>query len=469
MTDILSDLVQLMSSAVPVIGAAALYIFFIVSSLAIARSRTSRLDDLVEVGFSGAYIAQHIVSKSEGYLLCTQVGRFLSALGAGYSLAMLVEGVSALFARQGLELGTTYAFSIVILIIVSFVVTTLVAVQVAKTVSLQFPEHCLCVVAFPLRAAYAVCGPIVGLIHSAVVGVLSRFGIRPSNEREMLVSADELGEIVKISSESGAIEKNEQELLEGVVELSEQVAREVMTPRKDVVWVKSSISTQDLIKVLTIEAVSRVLVCGSDLDEVRGVVLARDLLRFVGQSVEPVAWKSFIRPAFFVPNTKPVDELLVELREKGIHLAVVLDEHGGVDGIVTLEDLVEEIVGDIFDEFDSPQDQPLVAKRESDNALLVDGAVQISALAEEHSVNLPEGEYDTVGGFVMAHLGHLPHEGEQFAVAEFEFIILQVHRQAVVRVAIRPCSGSQGVAELAGEPLVANGAAVALPRAARSS
>jgi putative hemolysin len=381
---------------------------------------------------------------------------------------MLAEGVSALFARQGFELGTTYAVSLLALIIVAFVAVTLVAVQVAKTVSLQFPEQCLCVVALPLRATYAVCGPVVGIIHRAVVRVLARFGVRPSNEREMLVSADELGEIVKISSEVGAIEKNEQELLEGVVELSEQVAREVMTPRKDVVWVKSSISTHDLVKVLTIEAVSRVLVCGSELDEVRGVVLARDLLKFVGQSVDASAWKSFIRPAFFVPNTKPVDELLVELREKGIHLAVVLDEHGGVDGIVTLEDLVEEIVGDIFDEFDSPQDQALVAKREADGSLTVDGAVQISVLGEEHNVHIPDGEYDTVGGFVMAHLGHLPHEGEEFTEGDFEYKILQIHRQAVVRVLIRPRGDGLSTIEPAEEPLAANGVAVPIARAARS-
>jgi CBS domain containing-hemolysin-like protein len=177
-------------------------------------------------------------------------------------------------------------------------------------------------------------------------------------------------------------------------------------------------------------------VCGNELDEVRGVVIARDLIRFVGQQVDVNAWKSYIRPAFFVPNTKPVDQLLVELREKGVHLAVVLDEHGSVDGIVTLEDLVEEIVGEIFDEFDSPLDQPSVVVREEDGALLVDGAVPISTLQDEHGVTIPEGEYSTVAGFVMAHLGHLPYEGEEFAQGVHRYKILQVQRQAVVRVSL---------------------------------
>jgi CBS domain containing-hemolysin-like protein len=292
----------------------------------------------------------------------------------------------------------------------------------------------------------------------------------------MLVSADELGEIVKISSESGAIEKSEQELIEGVVELSEQVARDVMTPRKNVVWIKASVSTAELVRVFTSEAVSRVLVCGADLDEVRGVVVARDMIRFVGHSVDANSWKSFIRPAFFIPNTKPVDELLVELREKGIHLAVVLDEHGSVDGIVTLEDLVEEIVGEIFDEFDSPQDQPSVVVREEDGVLLVDGAVPISMLQDEYGVVIPEGEYSTVAGFVMAHLGHLPYEGEEFTEGQQSYRILQVHRQAVIRVAVQRVAQVEEALQneeeehlSGGDPVAVNGGAAPLAREARQS
>jgi putative hemolysin len=437
MSNFITSLFELVSAAVPLLVWAGVYIFFIVASLGVARSRLARLEEMQEDSVSGASYALDIVAKSERYLLCSQVGRFISSLAAGYSLASMSSDVSRFFAHQGVQFGTAYATALLLVIAVGFAGLTLVSVQVAKTVSLQHPEQCLCSVAVPLRLAYAVFGPVLGLIHNMVMGVLGRFGVRPSNEREMLVSADELGEIVKISSESGAIEKSEQELIEGVVELSEQVARDVMTPRKDVVWIKGSVSTADVVRVLTSEAVSRVLVCAGDLDEVRGVVIARDLIRFVGQQVDANAWKNFIRPAFFVPNTKPVDELLVELREKGVHLAVVLDEHGSVDGIVTLEDLVEEIVGEIFDEFDSPHDQPSVVVREEDGALVVDGAVPISMLQDEHGIIIPEGEYSTVAGFVLAHLGHLPYEGEEFSEGGHSYKILQVQRQAVVRVSIQ--------------------------------
>lgn len=468
MSNLPTSFLELITAAVPLLVWAGVYIFFIVASLGVARSRLARLEEMREDSVSGAAYALDIVAKSEGYLLCSQVGRFISALAAGYSLASMSSDVSRFFAHQGLQFGTAYASLLLLVIAVAFAALTLVSVQVAKTFSLQHPEQCLCSVAVPLRLAYAIFGPVLGLIHRMVMGVLGRFGVRPSNEREMLLSTDELGEIVKISSESGAIEKSEQELLEGVVELSEQVARDIMTPRKDVVWIKGAASTTDLVRVLTSEAVSRVLVCGNELDEVRGVVIARDLIRFVGQQVDVNAWKSFIRPAFFVPNTKPVDELLVELREKGVHLAVVLDEHGSVDGIVTLEDLVEEIVGEIFDEFDSPHDQPSVVVREEDGALLVDGAVPISTLQDEYGVVIPEGEYSTVAGFLMAYLGHLPYEGEEFTEGAHRYKILQVQRQAVVRVSVSRLAAPEAKGAGAQEADEEAGESVSIPLARAS-
>jgi putative hemolysin len=252
----------------------------------------------------------------------------------------------------------------------------------------------------------------------------------------MAVSADDLSEIVKMSSEVGALEQNEMELIEGVVELSERVVHEVMTPRTDVVWVRNDAPVAEIVRACTEHSVSRILVCGTDLDDVRGILLIKDLLRFVGAHVAADAWRSYVRPAHFIPNTKAVDELLIEMREKGIHLSVVLDEHGGVDGIVTLEDLVEEIVGEIFDEFDVPSDEQKQCY-ERDGVFLVDGALQISVLRDEVGLDLPDGDYDTVAGLILEHLGRVPSAGEAFGLDGFEFQVLEVHKQRVARVSIR--------------------------------
>jgi putative hemolysin len=443
-------------SAAPLIAAALSYIFFIGASLSIARSRNARLEELVDEDVFGAARAQKILEQSDAYLLFTQVGRFLSSIGAGFCLAFLMRDISMLFAGHG-ESGA-YGPSLAAVVFGAFILSTLVWVQIAKSLSLQYPERALSLLSLPLRMIYPFFGPIVLFLHTAVSRVLGRFNVRLINEREMAVSADDLSEIVKMSSEVGALDASEKELIEGVVELSERVVREVMTPRTDVVWVRETASLDEVVRICTDEAVSRLLVCGTDLDEVRGIFLSRDLLRFVGHSAATDAWRPFVRPAHFVPNTKAVDELLAEMREKGIHLAIVLDEHGGVDGVVTLEDLVEEIIGEIFDEFDAPSDghESCVEK---DGELLVDGAVQTSVLKEDFGIELPDGDYDTVAGFVLAHLGRVPGAGEAFGVDGIEFHIIDVHKQRVARVSIRRVlSGASSEVGDSDSLLAANGA-----------
>ena len=284
--------------------------------------------------------------------------------------------------------------------------------------------------------AYKLFGPILVFAHLAVSRVLGRFDVRNSNEREMSVSSDDLSEIVKISSENGTLEEEERALIDGVVELSERFTREIMTPRKDIVWVKEQGTTAELLNVLTREGVSRVLVCGRDLDEVRGILLAKDLLPLVGRSLSGVSWQTYLRPAHSVPNTKPVNELLIEFRQRGIHIAVVLDEHGGVDGIVTLEDLVEEIVGDIFDEFDSPLERQHLT-REVDGAIFVDGSISIERIKADYGIVLPAGEYETVAGFILAQLRRVPSEGESFVRGSYIFAITEVHRHRIARISIK--------------------------------
>jgi putative hemolysin len=451
-----SSITTIFSSALLLVGSALAYIFFIVSSLSIARSRTARLEELVEEGTFGAAGGQKILEKPDAYLLYTQVGRFLASTGAGFCLAFLLHDIVVLFAERGTD--RAYGPLLAALVFGSFILLTLVGVQIAKSLSLQYPERCLTRVSSILRVTYPLFGPVVLFLHTAVSRVLSRFQVRLINERELAVSADDLSEIVKMSSEVGSLEQSEMELIEGVVELSDRVVREIMTPRTDVVWVRDTARLEEIVRTCTQEAVSRVLVCGADLDEVRGVFLSKDLLRFVGHQAPSDAWKPFIRPAHFVPNTKAVDELLVEMREKGIHLSIVLDEHGGVDGVVTLEDLVEEIVGEIFDEFDAPsKEQGDVLER--DGELFVAGAVPIEVLKENYDIELPDGNYDTVAGFVLAQLGRVPNAGEAFGVDGIEFHILEVDKQRVARVSIhrvRSLAPSEG--EAVSPLLAANGA-----------
>lgn len=426
---------SLASFIVPLLVLTGVYIFFVVASIAVARSRLGRLDELREQGVRGANGAVAIVEQHETYLTCAQICRFCATLGMGVHVASVMRCASG-----GPEVGGSSSPVLAIVaastLLVAYVGGTLVMVHIGKAVALQFPERTLCFLAAPLRGACSIFRPFVACINSLVMKVLARYELRKISERDLSLSTDDLSEIVKLSSESGAIEKSEQELLEGVVELSERIVKEVMTPRTDIVWVRESISTQELARIFQREGVSRVLVCGADLDEVRGMVLAKDMLRYVGQSALPATWKSLVRPVYFVPITKPVDQLLGELRQMSVHLAVVLNEHGGVEGLITLEDLLEEIVGDISDEFDKPEGE-VSLRSSSDGGMVVDGSMPIPRLENALGIQFPDGHYDTLAGFILAQLGRVPEEGDSFLADNLSCTVLKVDKQRVVQVGLK--------------------------------
>jgi putative hemolysin len=225
-----------------------------------------------------------------------------------------------------------------------------------------------------------------------------------------------------MSNKAGQIEDDESEMIRHVFTFSDTIAREVMTPRKDIIAVEETASLEEVIAMFLRERISRILVTGTDLDDVKGVLLGKDLLNLLGKPASDFHLRKFLRPVFFVPNSKKVDELLQELRQEAIHFAVVLDEHGGVDGVVTLEDLIEEIVGEIFDEYDSPIEE-LDVRSLTTGDLVVEGSTMIDDLNSSRGLSIPRGHYDTIAGFVIHLLGRIPKTGEQ---VKWENYILKV-------------------------------------------
>lgn len=433
----ISSIAYLITLLVTAIG----YVFFIAASLAIARARSTKISDLAQERRSGAKDAIAILAHSDAYLVCAQVGRFICVLSAGIVISELFEHLPRLVLSIASAFGQTtlpeWAEIVAnIALICIFVPATLIAVQIVKPLTLQNPETALCIVAGPLKIFFRCFGPLVLFVHSSVRALLSSFGLKTTHERDLAVSSDDLSELVRRSSQEGVIQKTEQELIEGVVELSDTIVREVMTPRTDIVSVKLGTTLQNFIQVVKREGVSRILVTGSDLDDVKGMVIIKDLIGLLDGSASTSSWESFIRDVQFVPNTKGVSDLLNEFREKRVHFAVVLDEHGGVDGVVTLEDLVEEIVGDISDEYDAPGKvgRPVI---QFDGAIILDGSLSLVDLERHHRISLPEGDYDTVAGFVLSELGHLPSVGESFRFEEFEIKVRDVQNNRVVRVSIQ--------------------------------
>lgn len=244
---------------------------------------------------------------------------------------------------------------------------------------------------------------------------------------------------------SGSVARNQRQLLESITDFADTVAREIMSPRPDMVTVDASFQTADVVEVSLLNGYSRLPVCGEGIDDIVGLVYSKDLMRAEsdGKTQRPVS--ELLRPAWFVPETKRLPELLREMQHQQLHMAIVIDEYGGTAGLVTLEDIIEQLVGDIVDEFDV-EDASIEPLPSGD--LLVRGRTPIDELSHRLGTALPEGDWDTVGGLVSGLLGHLPVPGEAVTVADWRLTAERIQGRRISRVRISrvrpPSANDQG-------------------------
>ncbi|NLF24974.1 MAG: HlyC/CorC family transporter [Deltaproteobacteria bacterium] len=408
----------------------AVYSFFVLAFQAISHSRSAHLEDPQLAHLRGVRRARSILDREDYFL-------FVAQLGAHFCAVTLLSLLGYIFFTNVLseEVAAWHRYIGGILVFLGVVGGAFVYSQFLKSVVPHNPAVVLCRVAAPLEAAEFVLRPFVHLLRWILKVGLRPWGIRLPGEREEAASSEEISEMVEESSEAGLIEENEGEMIQGVIHFSDLVVQEVMTPRKDVVAVPESASLEEVVDLLARERFSRVLVSGSDLDDVRGVLVSKDLLTWTGKPGADFDLKQIMREAYSVSNTKRVKELFQELRRTGTHMAVVLDEHGGVDGVVTIEDLIEEIVGDIFDEYDSPEEE-VSWRRTPSGDLLVSGSAVIDDLNDSQELNLPSGDYNTIAGFVINLLGRIPAVGEVIDFNGYKVKIERVHRNRIVRLRI---------------------------------
>lgn len=234
----------------------------------------------------------------------------------------------------------------------------------------------------------------------------------------------------------GVLDKEEQQMIESVLELSDSTADEIMTPRTDVVAVEVNTDLQTLLHTISTAGHSRVPVYEENIDNIIGLIYAKDLLTEIGKKPAEFNLRSKIRDAYFVPETKPLRALLHEFQSRKLHIAVVLDEYGGTAGIVTLEDILEELVGEIADEYEEPEPEPI--KKINANTIEADARTYIDDINDQLELNLPEDEdYDTIGGFVFSRLGYIPKTGESFDYENLKFTISSAEPRKIKRIRIQ--------------------------------
>ena len=317
------------------------------------------------------------------------------------------------------------------------VVVYVVAEAVPRAWALQDPDRAA-LVAAPIVRWVLRLAP-VRLVTRVLNAVANR--ILPGPARAPVVSEDELIALTEAAVESDAIEQGERDLIESVLELAETVAREVMVPRTDMVTVDASATIAEAVELAIEKGLSRLPVCGEGIDDVVGVVLVKDLARVERAGHGDRSVRSSMRHASFVPETKRVDELLREMRTVGRHMAIVIDEYGGTAGLVTLEDVVEELVGEIVDEYD--HEEPLLEPLAGGEAL-VHGRMPIDQLNGVVDADLPDDNWDTVGGLIFNTLGHVPEVGESVEVGGLLLRVEKMQGRRITRVRLTPGPSGDG-------------------------
>ncbi len=441
-----------------------LYCYFTLSVFALRKAKSLKLQALVDKGVPFAKPAFRILERIDQYIFRSQAGAFVAALVTGwYGLAKFRLAIDQALIKLIPGLFSTPGESILLNAVVGFLVLSIVTIltfslyQVGKAIVSANPERILCLLVIPTYLATKLFSPITYWPDRLGSLVIKRFGLRTPIERELAVSSEEMEELVDHSLEAGRLEESKGEIIQGVLMLSKTMVHEVMVPRTDIVWINEHARMEELVELIKNERFSRLLVVGRDLDDVKGVLLAKDLIQFLGQTFEDFNLRKLIRLPLFLPASKAADDALRELKSKGVHFAVVLDEHGGVDGIVTMEDLIEEVVGEIFDEFDVPSEEQLI-KEVGENELLVDGRVLIDDLNLEYDLDLQTGEYTTLAGLIFHHLGRIPISGEAVLIGKISLTVEELDNNRIVSVRIRSGSSvpeSHGLEKIEESPRVA--------------
>jgi CBS domain containing-hemolysin-like protein len=386
------------------------------SETAITRTSRVRAYHLVEENRRGAASLQRIVDNPPPYLNVVLLLTMLATVG-GTTLA------AQLAARRIHHLGELIATVAMALLLFVFAEVT------PKTFAIQQTDRVALRVAPLVVALTRLFGPIAKALLRVANVIMPGRGL----PQGPYVTEQEIRTMAEVASEEEQIEEEEADLIHSIFEFGDTIVREVMVPRPDIVAIEVDKRLRDVQDVVLRHGFSRVPVFRDDLDDIVGIAYAKDVLKALHQSKQDMPLTEIVRPAHFVPESKKVAELLREMQQKKFHLAMVSDEHGSVSGLVTLEDLLEELVGEITDEYDrdEPQVEPV-----ADGAYRVNGRLPIDELNELLEVELPHEEWDTVAGLMLGLLGAIPTEGEEVSFANLSFKAERVQGRRVAKVLV---------------------------------
>jgi CBS domain containing-hemolysin-like protein len=410
--------------------------FFVAAEFALVKVRISQIELRAQEGNRLAKLTLSMMRNLDAYLSASQLGITLASLGLGWIGESVVASIILGLVDQ-LNLQMTPELAHKIALPVSFATITVLHIvigeQAPKVLAIQRPEAISIAAAIPLRIFYLISFPAIWILNKLSNLVLRIFGVHSVHGTEPH-TAEEIMMLLDQSKESGEIQDSEHELIENVFQFNDRMVKQIMVPRTKLSALNVNAPEETILETVFSEGYSRMPVYEGNIDNIVGILNVKDLLPIIRRN-EPVELARIMRPPFFVPETKKINRLLRQFQRKHIVMAVVSDEFGGVSGIVTIEDIMEELVGEIQDEYDN--EVPVVEKIAEDE-YRVNPATPISDANEYLPFPLPEGEdYETVGGLLNVIYGSIPEVGDVAVLDPYEFRVLQRSRRAVELVQLR--------------------------------
>jgi CBS domain containing-hemolysin-like protein len=358
----------------------------------------------------------------------------LAAIAAAY----LAPGLTDVFSIVGFSPIASGVSAVISTVVVVSILAIVLGAFLPRAIATRHPTGTLARLAWPIRFVNIVLTPVVVLLFGLTRILARPFGASP--DAAALVTEEELKALVATGQEQGVIEEEERELIHSVFAFGEKLVHEVMVPRTDIVAIDAQTPMREVMDTVMRSGRSRIPVYQQNPDDIIGILYVKDLLREIARGRFDGALRELLRPAHYVPETKKVAELLREMQQQKMHLAIVVDEYGGTSGLVTIEDLVEEIVGEIRDEFETDEERVVPVSAEE---AVVDGRVPFEDVKELFHIDLPPSEeYDTLAGFIVHELGRMPRAGDVVRVGDVEFIVEDVQARRARRIRIRRGAGA---------------------------
>jgi putative hemolysin len=411
--------------------------FFVAGEIALVSIRRSRVEQLVDEGSPGARRVRRLLEEPGRFLAVSQLG--LTVIGffaSAYAAVSLVQKFSSFLVGLGIaKEGGADTIALIVVTVILALFTIIFAELVPKTLALANTERFAIALSLPIDFLARALGPLIRVLTGVTAWISKLFGANVTNEQQ--ITAEELRLIVERGGEQGVLEAEEEQMINSIIELGERRLHEVMVPRIAIISLPASATLDEAIDRVIEEGHSRIPVYEESIDEVVGILYAKDLLPILKEGSGPrPALRSLLRAPVFVPESMTIDDLLHEFQRRKVHIAIVLDEYGGTAGLVTIEDLLEEIVGEIQDEYDT--EEPMIV-RISDDEARVDGRADVDDLAELFDIEIgleDEDEYDTVGGLIYHRIGGVPSPGDVVEVDGLQLTVETTDGRRVGKVLV---------------------------------